>query len=342
METITLARDAMNTRFELVLHGGNAPLLRAAGEAALTEIERIENRLSLFRPATEIARVNAFAATEPVLVSPEVFALLQRAQHLSTETGGAFDITMAPLLRCWGLLGRNEGRVPNAEELAAARDIVGMKLVELDAVNRTVRFAKPGVMIDLGAIGKGYAIEQATEILREAGVTSALLHGGTSSVMAIGAPPDAEAWKVMIDRAVAAPKAFGVSPLHRIPPEAGSHSSGPTPSPGVSGSDVERLDGGVSHRTGETPVPLSLRDESLSVSAVRAKSFVAEGRTLGHVIDPRTGEPTGGALRAAVVLPSATEGDAFSTALLVLGAEGRERIGQLRPGMRTWLEPWCQ
>ena len=310
METITLARDAMNTRFELVLHGDNPTLLRAAGEEALAEIGRIENRLSLFRPATEIARVNAHAAKEPVLVSPEVFALLQRAQRLSAETGGAFDITMAPLLRCWGLLGRNEGRVPNADELAAARDTVGMKLVELDAVNRTVRFARPGVMIDLGAIGKGYAIEQATEILREAGVTSALLHGGTSSVMAIGAPPDAEAWKVMIDRAVAA----DVSPLHQIPPEAGADSSG--------------------------LLRFELRDESLSVSAVRAKSFVAEGRTLGHVIDPRTGEPTGGALRAAVVLPSATEGDAFSTALLVLGAEGRERIGQLRPGMRTWLEPW--
>ena len=173
METITLARDAMNTRFELVLHGDNPTLLRAAGEEALAEIGRIENRLSLFRPATEIARVNAHAAKEPVLVSPEVFALLQRAQRLSAETGGAFDITMAPLLRCWGLLGRNEGRVPNADELAAARDTVGMKLVELDAVNRTVRFARPGVMIDLGAIGKGYAIEQATEILREAGVTSA-------------------------------------------------------------------------------------------------------------------------------------------------------------------------
>ena len=341
METITLARDAMNTRFELVLHGTNTPLLRAAGEEALAEIGRIENRLSLFRPSTEIARVNAFAATEPVLVSPEVFALLQRAQRLSAETDGAFDITMAPLLRCWGLLGRNEGRVPGADELAAARDIVGMKLVELDAANRTVRFARPGVMIDLGAIGKGYAIEQATEILREAGVTSALLHGGTSSVMAIGAPPDAEAWKVVIDRAVTAPKAFGVSPLHLIPREAGADIVGQASRLSGGGHECEsgHLTEGGSHRTGGTPVPLLLRDESLSVSAVRAKSFVAEGRTLGHVIDPRTGEPTNGALRAAVVLPSATEGDAFSTALLVLGAEGRERIEGLRPGMRTWLEP---
>ena len=303
----------MNTRFELVLHGGNATLLRAAGEEALAEIGRIENRLSLFRPGTEIARVNAIAAQEPVLVSPEVFALLQRAQRLSAETEGAFDITMAPLLRCWGLLGRNEGHVPGADELAAARDVVGMKLVELDAAGRTVRFAKAGVMIDLGAIGKGYAIEQAAEILREAGVTSALLHGGTSSVQAIGAPPEADAWKVVINVPAAADVRMRISEQPFPPP------------PHVGGYDYPAI---------------MLRDESLSVSAVRGKSFVAGGRTLGHVIDPRTGEPTGGALRAAVVLPSATEGDAFSTALLVLGAEGRERIGQLRPGMRTWLEPW--
>lgn len=298
---VTLARDAMNTRFELVLHGDNQTFLRTAGEEALAEIQRIENCLSLFRPTTEIARVNAFASQESVLVSPEVFALLERAQRLSAETEGAFDITLAPLLHCWGLLGHREGRVPNDGELAAARDLVGMNLVQLDSTNRTVRFVKPGVKIDLGAIGKGYAIEQAAGLLREAGVTSALLHGGTSSVQAIGTPPDADAWKLVIE---------------------GS-------------------------QTGETPAPpdqlpsatILLRDESISVSAIRGKCFFAEGRTLGHVIDPRTGKPTTGAMLAAVVLPSATEGDAFSTALLVLGPGGRNQIEALRPGMRTWLQP---
>jgi len=292
METVTLARNAMNTRFELVLHGDNAASLRAAAEEALTEIERIESRLSLFRPDSEIARVNAFAAREPVRVSPEVFNLLAHAQRLSTETGGAFDITMAPLLRCWGLLGKSDGHVPNVDELNAARAICGMNLVALDRASFTVRFARDGVMIDLGAIGKGYAVEKAAEILRDDGVTSALIHGGTSSVYAIGTPVETGAWRIAIDHPSAATSA--TNPL----------------------------------------ATALLRDESISISAISGKSFVANGRTFGHVIDPRTGETASRALLAAVVLPSATETDALSTALLVAGSPGQDAIFALRPNVR--------
>jgi thiamine biosynthesis lipoprotein len=80
---------------------------------------------------------------------------------------------------------------------------------------------------------------------------------------------------------------------------------------------------------------VSLRDESLSVSAVWGKSFTAADRSYGHVIDPRTGQPTEGALLSAVVLPSATESDALSTILLTLGPEGFEQVRRLRPGMRA-------
>lgn len=181
MPTVTLARNAMAARFEIVLHGDHAPTLRAAGEEALDEIARLENQLSLYRPGSEIAQLNARAAREAVQVTPEVLALLQHAQKLSTETGGAFDITIAPLVRCWGFMGAT-GRMPLPEEIAAAREQVGMEKVLLDAVNRTVRFTREGVMLDLGAIGKGYAVERATGFLREAGVTSALIHGGTSKI----------------------------------------------------------------------------------------------------------------------------------------------------------------
>jgi thiamine biosynthesis lipoprotein len=80
-----------------------------------------------------------------------------------------------------------------------------------------------------------------------------------------------------------------------------------------------------------------LKDEAMSVSALRGKFFQAEGKTYGHILDPRTGQPAAGALLAAVVLPSATETDALSTALLTLGPAGHERIANLRPGMRTLL-----
>jgi thiamine biosynthesis lipoprotein len=296
-QTVTLARHAMATRFELVLHGDDPVALRAAGEEALDEIDRLENRLSLYRPGSEIAQLNARAAREPVRVSPELFALLKHAQQLHAETSGAFDITVAPLVRCWGFMGAS-GRMPSPGEVVAARELVGMHNVQLDAQSRAVRFAREGVMLDLGAIGKGYAVEQAAEILRAAGVTSALIHGGTSTVCAIGHPSDADSWKIAVE-------------------------SPPAPLP-----------------EGRTPNPLpafQLHDAAMSVSAVWGRSFVADGKVLGHVIDPRTGHPVKRALLAAVALRSPTETDALSTALLVLGAEGRDSISKLRPGMKTLL-----
>jgi FAD:protein FMN transferase len=163
MPPVILALHAMATRFELVLHGDNATRLCAAGEAALREVERLEAQLSLYRPTSEIARVNALAAREPVRVSPSVFRLLQHARQLQAESGGAFDITVAPLVRCWGFM-HGTGRVPEPAEIEEARSCCGMTHVILDEQNYSVRFDREGVMIDLGAIGKGHAIDCAAEI----------------------------------------------------------------------------------------------------------------------------------------------------------------------------------
>lgn len=313
MASVTLAVHAMATRFEILLHGENAVLLRAAGEEALQEIERLEAQLSLFRPSSEIAHLNARAAGEPVRVTPGLFALLQHARKLYAETGGAFDISIAPLVRAWGFMGES-GRVPDKEELAETRARVGMHLVELNARDLTVHFARPGVMLDLGAIGKGYAVQRAADLLREEGVTSALLHGGTSTVYALGHPPDAERWQVAVDY-----------PRGRPEPE------------GAADTSRSAL---VRERQDAEPVPFAtipLRDEALSVSAIWGKYFKLAGRTLGHIIDPRSGQPAGAAVLSAVVLPSATETDALSTALLTGGLAEYERISQLRAGMRTLL-----
>lgn len=296
MQTVTLARHAMATRFELVLHGDDSVALRAAGEEALDEVARIENQLSLYRPGSEIAQLNARAAHEPVQVSPELFALLQHAQRLHTETDGAFDITIAPLVRCWGFM-HNQGKMPSAEAIAEARAKVGMTLVQLDGARRTVRFAQDGVMLDLGAIGKGYAIERGARLLRELGVTSALFHGGTSTVCAINHPPEAEAWVVAIEKP---PAAMGDISFPELP-------------------------------------PVRLKDESLSVSAVWGRHFKSEGRDFGHVIDPRTGQPVDGAWLSAVALPEATESDALSTALLTLNSAGLKPLTELRPELKAML-----
>ena len=291
MHTVRLARHAMATRFEIVLHGDNPARLRGAGEEALAEVERIEAQLGIFQPTSEIARVNAGAARQPVRVSPSVFRLLELARRLHEESGGAFDMTIAPLVRCWGFMD-GSGSWPDAKEVARVRRHVGMEHVQLDADSMTVRFDSDGVMLDLGAIGKGYAIDRAAESLREAGAICALLHGGTSTVYGLGQPPGEEAWKVAIE----SPSGQGATP--------------------------------------ELLATVVLEDEAMSVSAVWGKCFEHEGKSFGHVLDPRNGQPVANAVLAAVVLPSATETDALSTALLVAGLEGREKIAQLHPRMR--------
>ncbi|MGO8927239.1 MAG: FAD:protein FMN transferase [Limisphaerales bacterium] len=293
MPPVTVACHAMATRFEIALHGDNPAALRAAGEEALAQVEQLEAQLSLFRASSEIAHLNTHAANGPVRVTPGLFALLQKARKLSEESNGAFDITVAPLVRCWGFMG-GDGRFPSPDEVAQARAKVGMGLVQLNRADFTVQFSREGVMLDLGAIGKGYAVERAAEVLREAGVTSALIHGGTSTVQALGPPPGEAFWKIAIE----------------------TPSPAPTTSP-----------------TLLATVPL--KEEAMSVSGVWGNSFQVAGRTYGHIIDPRTGEPAIGTVLAAVVLPSATETDALSTALLTVGSAGHDAIAKLRPGMRT-------
>src|ERR1035437_4201409 len=122
---LAFARNAMATRFEIVVNGDDPARLRSAAEEAFNEIERLEAQLSLFRPTSEIANVNARAALEPVRVSPETFHLLLHAARLSAETGGAFDITIAPLMCAWGFV-NGSGHLPEPENLAAARACVGM------------------------------------------------------------------------------------------------------------------------------------------------------------------------------------------------------------------------
>jgi FAD:protein FMN transferase len=293
---LLLALHAMATRFELVLHGDDPVRLRAAGEEALVEIERLERLLSFYRSDSEITAINRRAFGEPVRVSGEVFRLLRGCAEVFAASAGAFDVTIGPLMRAWKLAG-GAGAVPDAATLAAARAVTGFAHVELDERAQTVRFARDGVAIDLGAAGKGFAVDAAITVLEDLGVTSALLHGGTSSVHALGAPPGEDGWRVALG---------GLE--------------GPREQ-GGKGPGAQRIDG-----TGpDTPLQegrvVVLRDTALSVSAAHGKAFEHDGRQYGHVIDPRTGRPVSHTRAAGVTGPSSFLCDALSTALMVNGAE---------------------
>lgn len=217
---VMLATYAMGTRFEVVLAGGEAADVRAAGEAALEEVRLLHDRLSAFAPGSVVSRLNERATEGPVAVAGDVFALLVLCRNVCEASEGAFDVTVGPLMVAWGFRVR-EGEAwtpPTDVELAEVRGRVGMGLVELNAEARSVRFARAGVRLDLGAVAKGWALDAAAAILRERGVTSAFIHGGTSSVVAIGTPPGREGWAVHVRgvdrRVMLRDSALGVSAGH--------------------------------------------------------------------------------------------------------------------------------
>lgn len=183
---IRVHRRAMACRFEIALSGEDVRHVAAAREA-LDEVDRIEAALTVFRDTSALARVNREAELFAASVDADLYAVLQACKDLHAETDGAFDITSTPLSRTWGFLKR-EGRLPSMEEIASARACVGMDAVELGAAPPTVRFARPGLELNLGSIGKGYALGRAAAVLRERGVTQALLSAAGSSVVALGGP----------------------------------------------------------------------------------------------------------------------------------------------------------
>ena len=192
---------AMGTEWQLSMHADRPEFhLRAIAEEIAAEIERVEQLLSFYRDTSDLTELNAVAALRAVIVDPRLFRLLEAAQELNRATEGAFDPTIGPLLRCWGFVG-NTGSMPTAREIETARAVVGMRHVDLDREAMTVHYDRAGVQLEFGAIGKGYAIERAVELLRdEYEIDSALLHGGTSTIYGLGAPPGEEAWNIAIQR----------------------------------------------------------------------------------------------------------------------------------------------
>jgi len=183
---IHLARRAMACSFEVTLASEDTFDVPAA-RAALEDVDTLEDQLTIFRETSAIAHINRRAASEPVAVDRALFDLLWECGEVHRATGGAFDITSTPLSRCWGFLQR-EGHLPSAEAIEAARANVGFGAVTLDRDSLAIRFARPGIELNLGAIGKGYALDRVAARMRGSGVRHALLSAGRSSIKALSGP----------------------------------------------------------------------------------------------------------------------------------------------------------
>jgi thiamine biosynthesis lipoprotein len=193
---LRFSRRAMATTFEVMLPFGTPDAL-AAAEAALDEIDRLEAQLTVYRDTSEVSRLNRAAPHAAIPVEEGLFDLLRLAARVTADSEGAFDITAGALIKAWGFF-RGPRRVPSDAERAAALERVGMAHVLLDPEARSVRYLRPGLEINLGSIGKGYALDRAAALLRDGwNLPQALLHGGHSSVYAIGTEPgDERGWAV--------------------------------------------------------------------------------------------------------------------------------------------------
>ena len=189
--------DAMGTSFSIVAYGDDRGRLQSAVAQGLEEARRLDDMLSNYKPDSEWSRMNRQAADRPFPASTELFNLLSACLEYSRQSEGAFDISVGPLMKLWGFY-KGSGHLPHRAEIRGAMSFVGYRNVQLNASNRTVSYAKRGVELDPGGIGKGYAVDRIAKILKDEGIQAALVSGGGSSIYAIGAPPNETGWRADI------------------------------------------------------------------------------------------------------------------------------------------------
>jgi FAD:protein FMN transferase len=178
------AHRAMACIYEILVPGGDQALARDAASAAFQELDRLEKVLSRFHAYGDVGRINAAPAGQTIVVDIETTDCLAVGRRVWQDTDGAFDVTA--------------GKPDDGLAGPAARAI-GMGLLEIDEDAHTVRRLDPTVQVDLGAIGKGYALDRMAEVLAEWDIAAALLHSGTSTALALGVPPSGQAgWRLAL------------------------------------------------------------------------------------------------------------------------------------------------
>jgi len=270
-DTTRVFRYLMGTSMQVAAFGGDTAVRRAAIEEAFGALHEVDRLMSNYRSDSELSHVNASAARGPVAVSAPLLSVLEAARRVSVDSRGAFDVTVGPLVKAWGFFDKKP-HVPTAAELAAVRPLVDYRNILVDPRERTVRFTRRGVEIDLGGIAKGFAVELAANVLRRHGLSGFVDAGGNQYML--GAQPGKRVWTVGIK-----------DPMH--------------------GSQL----------LGEVDV----REGAVSTSADSSNFLVAGDRRYGHILDPRSLQPSTAALSVTILSMDATLGDAMSKAAFILG-----------------------
>jgi thiamine biosynthesis lipoprotein len=272
--SIIRARFLMGT--PLIIEA-SAPDASRAIEAAFSEVARLEESLSNWRPSSEVSRMNRDAALAPFAAGRDLCEVVGRALDWAAASGGAFDPTVEPLVRALGLRGA-DGRLPGQPAPPAPEGLgpIGWRGVHLDRKACTIGFAATGMGIDLGGIGKGFALDAAAAVLRRAGATAARLDFG-GQVLIFGHGPDDGGWRI----GVADPRDRDLPALAVV-----------------------------------------LHSGSIATSSAGERRVPGlEGTPIGHLLDPVSGRPIAWDGSVSVRAGNATDADALSTALFVMGPE---------------------
>ena len=183
----------MGTIVEITIAHDDEERARDAMEAVFAELERIDALLSTYRPDSEVSRMNGSAFVEPVPVSVELFRLLSRSLEIGRLSNGAFDVTIGRLVDLWQL--DEGGSIPDRESIDVLLPAVGYEKISINEDDRSVRFLSDGVQVDLGAIGKGYAVDRAVDLLVDRGIKSAIVDAG-GDLRLVGSRPGKDYWRI--------------------------------------------------------------------------------------------------------------------------------------------------
>jgi thiamine biosynthesis lipoprotein len=250
-------------------------------QAALEEIHKVDNLMSDYKSDSEISRVNREAYEKAVQVSESTYEVLQRSVEFSKMTDGAFDVTIGPLVALFRKA--KESKVaPGEEQIALARSKVGFEKLNLDSENQTVQFADKGMLLDLGGIAKGYAIDKAIEAAQRCGAIGAMVDIG-GDVRCFGLPPKGrDHWLIGLQDPNSA---------------------------------IEGMEGGGLR------LVLKITNEAVATSGDYQQFVLIEGKRYSHIMDRRTGTSAEGLSSVTIITDNATDADALATAVSVMGAE---------------------
>jgi len=303
------SHEAMATTFEILIVHEDERYARQAAAAAFAEVDRLEQELSRYIENSDIARINNLHAGESLLLGLDTFECLKISAGMYEETDGAFDITVGSLLKCW----RNKDgtpRRPSEEELEQARQLTGTDLLKLDEQEHTVELSASPVLVDLGGVGKGFAVDKVAELLREWSIETALISGGYSSVLALDAPV-ARTSRPCFDQQQS-DRGQGGPPMEN---------KGET-------SSLRGWPLTLSHPEDRSRILARpyLQGEALSGSGVQKGD---------HIISPRTGQPISGRLAAWSGAPDAATADALSTGFMIMSPKEIEQYCTDHPDTRA-------